>query len=196
MVEARVAILQQYTATTQDFETLLLPSKKSKEMVETLVESVERSTELAAVDDELRAKNQTLIERLERVQAAEHEGKRKIKEMENANRKLRERVERVRITDQSRLTTRKSEKRPPSEPQELNGPRPKRRRGAQFDVKGWKRDYEKVGSGTIWGTPGKQVRASIIEALAYEIGDANNLEEIIQEEVRSDFLDQVSPLKE
>ncbi|KAJ9669663.1 hypothetical protein H2201_000047 [Coniosporium apollinis] len=195
MVEARVAILQQYTATTRDFETLLLPSKKSKEMVETLVESVERSTELAAVDDELRAKNQTLIERLERVQAAEHEGKRKIKEMENANRKLRERVERVRITDQSRLTTRKSEKRPSSEPQELNGPRPKRRRGAQF-TSGWKRDYEKVGSGTIWGTPGKRVRASIIEALAYEIGDVNNLEEIIQEEVGSDFLDQVSPLKE
>ncbi|KAJ9641486.1 hypothetical protein H2199_005456 [Coniosporium tulheliwenetii] len=68
--------------------------------------------------------------------------------------------------------------------------------GKRFDVKGWEADFAKVGGGTIWGTPGKWVRGSIIKALAYEIGDVNNLEEITKEEIGSEFPDQVSPLKE
>lgn len=58
----------------------------------------------------------------------------------------------------------------------------------RFDAKDWEADHEKVDNGTIWGTPERQLRASIIKALAYEMGDVNNLEKIVQEELSGHLL--------
>lgn len=41
----------------------------------------------------------------------------------------------------------------------------------RFVVEGWEKDQQKLQMGRLWGTPGKWMKASIIRALALEIGD-------------------------
>lgn len=62
----------------------------------------------------------------------------------------------------------------------------------RFVVEGWEKDQQKLQMGRLWGTPGKWMKASIIRALALEIGDicmeATEMEEgdiISQREIAS-----------
>ena len=60
-------------------------------------------------------------------------------------------------------------------------------RRKRFNVEGWESDSAKVTSGYIWGSPGPWLRRSIIQALAFEIGDVERLDKEID-----DFPNQVS----
>jgi hypothetical protein len=44
-------------------------------------------------------------------------------------------------------------------------------RRRRYDVPGWETDRQQVFKGQIWATPGKWARKSMVEALAFEIGD-------------------------
>lgn len=70
-------------------------------------------------------------------------------------------------------------------------------RHKRFNVEGWENDKTKITNPAVWGTPGRWVRRSIIKALAFEIGDAEKLEEVIDsEEGLFDFPDKLSEEKE
>ena len=51
----------------------------------------------------------------------------------------------------------------------------------KHDVKGWQSDAEKVLTGHIWATPGKWLRSSVLKALAMELGEALEEDEMLNE---------------
>jgi hypothetical protein len=55
-------------------------------------------------------------------------------------------------------------------------------RRKRCNVRGWEGDFQKVASGKAWHTPGKWCRRSLIEALAFEVGDARRLDEVVGDE--------------
>lgn len=70
-------------------------------------------------------------------------------------------------------------------------------RRKRFNVEGWEQDFKKATNGFIWGTPGPWLRRNIIKALAFEVGDAENLEDIFPGEAGlMDFDNQLSREKE
>lgn len=68
-------------------------------------------------------------------------------------------------------------------------------RRKRFNVEGWETDTTKVVSGYIWGSPGPWLRRSIIQALAFEIGDVEKLDERIDVGL-TDFPNQISNARE
>lgn len=70
-------------------------------------------------------------------------------------------------------------------------------RRRRFDVQGWERDCEKVSSGRFWGTPGPWLRRSVIQAIAFEIGDLVHYDDVIMNDAGlCDFPNQLSAEKE
>jgi hypothetical protein len=55
-------------------------------------------------------------------------------------------------------------------------------RRKRCNAKGWENDAEKLGSARAWNSPEECCRRSIIEALAYEVGDAMSLKEAMGDE--------------
>ena len=67
----------------------------------------------------------------------------------------------------------------------------------RYMVSGCERDQEKIQMGRIWGTPGKWMRAGVIQALALEIGDVMQAEKIVNGSIDSDtFPEPRSPIEE
>lgn len=66
-------------------------------------------------------------------------------------------------------------------------------RRKRFNVDGWEVDKDKIVNSYVWGTPGPWLRRSIIKALAFEVGDAEKLEDVIDnEDALTDFPNEVS----
>lgn len=65
-------------------------------------------------------------------------------------------------------------------------------RRKRYNVKGWEKDTSKATSGYIWGSPGPWLRRSIMQALAFEIGDVEKL----NTEGLADFPDKISDERE
>lgn len=68
-------------------------------------------------------------------------------------------------------------------------------RRKRFNVEGWETDAAKATSGYMWGSPGPWLRRSIIQALAFEIGDVEKLDESVSVGL-ADFPNQVSNERE
>lgn len=49
----------------------------------------------------------------------------------------------------------------------------------RFNVDGWKNDKTKIRNSYVWASPGKWLRQSVIQALAFEVGDADRIEDVI-----------------
>ena len=70
-------------------------------------------------------------------------------------------------------------------------------RRKRFNVDGWAEDKRKLKNAYLWGTPGPWLRRSIIKALAFEVGDAERLEDVIENEnALTEFPDQLSKERE
>lgn len=64
-------------------------------------------------------------------------------------------------------------------------------RRKRFNMEGWESDSAKIKSGYPWGSPRPWLRRSIIQALAFEIGDVEKLDEEIEAGL-ADFPNQIS----
>lgn len=70
-------------------------------------------------------------------------------------------------------------------------------RRRRFHVVGWENDKTKVTTSYTWGTPGPWIRRSIIKALAFEVGDAERVEDLISDKnCLTDFPGELSKEKE
>lgn len=70
-------------------------------------------------------------------------------------------------------------------------------RRKRFNVDGWEDDQKKITNTYLWGTPGPWLRRSIIKALAFEVGDAEKLEDVIgNQDAFTEFPNELSEEKE
>ena len=70
-------------------------------------------------------------------------------------------------------------------------------RRRRFNVERWQNDKSKIVNSYVWGTPGPWLRRSIIKALAFEVGDAERLEDVIEnEDALTEFPNELSREKE
>lgn len=53
----------------------------------------------------------------------------------------------------------------------------------RYGVRGRGKDQEKIQMGKVWGTPGKWMSQGILRALAYEIGDIMDVDEVLEDTV-------------